>query len=231
MPPGVNRAPEATPGDRGRCCASAHRVLTTALLTTALFWTLAGALMVASASLMAGHWYTLPSPPTGHADFVRAMTDLRGPKNADTWMAVHVLYSRCRCSQRIFDHLFASERRPDVEEHILLVGAHRDYEGRARARGFAVHVLEPAQLKALYRIESAPLLLILDPPGNLRYAGGYTDRKQGPAIHDLDILARLVADETTEPLPLFGCGVSRELQALLDPIGIKYGIKYARDRQ
>ena len=191
-------------------------------LATILFWSLGSTLMVVGSVLMVGHWYTLPLPPMSDGSTARAVASLREDARRGAWMAVHVLYARCRCSQRVLDHLFHSERPTAVDEHVLFIGADVDHSRRARARGFTVHVLEPKELKELYRIESAPLLLILDPSNELRYVGGYTDRKQGAAIHDLEILNQLIADGVVEPRPLFGCGVSRELQKLLDPIGIKY---------
>jgi len=52
--------------------------------------------------------------------------------------------------------------------------------------------------------------------------GGYTERKQGFDIQDVSIVERLRNEKSVAELPLFGCAVSRSLQALLDPLGIKY---------
>ena len=64
---------------------------------------------------------------------------------------------------------------------------------------------------------------MVDPAGVVRYAGGYTARKQGLELRDRQILGDLMASGTTPLLPLYGCAVSKRLQAILDPIGIKYG--------
>ena len=198
------------------------RPLHTRIPALILFWLLAPTSVVIGAILMVGHWYTLPVPVIDDPYLVRALADLRPPAHRNSWMAVHVLYAQCRCSLRIFEHLFETSRPREIHEQILLVGAHPEFERHAHERGFAVHVLTPSDLKRTYRIESAPLLLVLDPSNRIRYAGGYTDRKQGAAIRDLEIISQLAAEGSTETLPLFGCGVSKELQEFLDPIGIKY---------
>jgi hypothetical protein len=66
------------------------------------------------------------------------------------------------------------------------------------------------------------LLIVVDPGGTPRYAGGYTIRKQGLDYQDLEILAELRRGSSAERLPAYGCAVSDELQSALDPIGIKY---------
>lgn len=175
---------------------------------------------VVGASLMAAHAYTLPKPAVADDAFVGAIDSLR-ERDETGWVAVHVLYAECRCSQRIFDHLLASTRPPGVKEKVLLVGEAEDFAARARARGIAVVSVTPRELAEHYRIESAPLLLVVDPDGAVRYAGGYTERKQGPEIEDIALIERVLREETTTPLPLFGCAVSERLRAILDPLGIE----------
>ena len=137
-------------------------------------------------------------------------------------MAVHVLYAECRCSQRILDGFEAQERPPGAVEKVLLVGHHPGFEASARRLGFDLRRLEAAELKERYGIESAPLLLVVDPAGALRYAGGYTARKQGLDPQDAGVIAGLMAGRNPTELPLYGCGVSRELQEVLDPLGVRY---------
>ena len=172
-------------------------------------------------TLMAGHWYTLPTPDRDDSELSSALASL-GRERADSeWLAVHVLYAKCRCSQRIFEHLFGSER-PDLAETVLLVGEDELLERRARDAGYAVVAVSPAELKADYHMESAPLLVVLDPQDRVRYAGGYTERKQGYDVKDREIVASLVAGDPADELPAYGCGVSKELQEVLDPLGVKY---------
>jgi hypothetical protein len=177
---------------------------------------------VVGTSLMLGHWYTLPTPDSAGVRLGSAFATLRSPGSERPWLAAHVLYSQCACSRRVLEHLFQTARPDDVDEALLLVGADPDIEERAAQAGFRTTVISPAELKARYFVEAAPLLLVLGADDSVRYAGGYTDRKQAAAVHDLDVFAGLRAGQTTHALPLYGCGVSKELQATLDPLGIKY---------
>ena len=182
----------------------------------------AGLLLVIVGTLMVGHWYTLPKPDKDDVVLTGALADLRGPEAADSWMAVHVLYTECRCSQRIFDHLFSRELVPGIAERILLVGANSSIEAQAKKSGYGVTVLSPAELREQFALQSAPLLLVTDPKGSIVYSGGYTTRKQGPDIRDVSIITSLMQQQSADELPLYGCGTSTELQAVLDPLGIKY---------
>ncbi len=170
---------------------------------------------------MVGHWVTLPVPDVEDEQVQGGLRELVG-QSSDSWHLVHVLYSQCRCSQRIFDYLLESERPRGAREVVLLVGPHESFSRSARARGFSVEHVAPEELKLRYGIESAPLLLILSPDGAVRYSGGYTARKQGIDYRDITLLAELQARGDADRLPLYGCGTSRELQSYLDPIGLKY---------
>jgi hypothetical protein len=175
-----------------------------------------------AATLMVGHLATLPTPEPADPELREALSSLRDQDAHRSWLAVHVLYSKCRCSQRVFDHLFESERPPGMRETILLVGADAEIERRAAAAGFGLVVVTPQELEARFHMSAAPLLLVLDPNDAVRYAGGYTDRKQAYEVLDLEILHSLLAGKPADQLPLFGCGVTKELQRVLDPLGLKY---------
>jgi hypothetical protein len=114
--------------------------------------------------------------------------------------------------------LFSRGVHTTVRERIVLVGAHAAYESAAHKAGFTVEVIEPEQLKARYRLEAAPVFVVADPRGEVRYVGGYSERKQGLALHDVEILAALTGGQGVRELPLFGCAVSRALQRLMDPL-------------
>ena len=182
----------------------------------------AGLSIVAQTSLMAGHWYTLPTPDRTDVELQQSLAALVPAHAEGSWTAVHVLYSGCRCSQRVFDHLFESPRPDGVYETVLLVGADAQIERRAATAGFDVWVLSPEDLESRFGIVSAPLLLVLGPEAELRYAGGYTERKQGYDVQDIKILETLQDGDDPTELPLYGCGVSKELQQILDPMGLKY---------
>lgn len=179
-------------------------------------------LFVVLASLMTDHWATLPRPSTTDTTLQEALGRLRTPTDPGRWTAYHVLYDGCRCSRRVLDHLVGSPRNGDVDDLVLFVGDDDRVRGEFAARRMRFVSLTQAELEADYGILAAPLLLVTDPSGQLRYSGGYTDRKQGLACHDLEIVRDLRAGSEVAPLPVYGCGVSTSLQQVLDPLGLKY---------
>lgn len=194
----------------------------------------AGLGLVGMSTLMAGHFYTLPEPEIADPQLVARLAGLRAGVAPGEWQAIHVLYSACLCSQRIFDHLFDSERPTDFHETILLVG--NDSVGddsavtvRAHDAGFELVTVTPQELVAEFHIEAAPLLLVMDPAGRIRYAGGYSERKQGYEALDREVMEGLKSGAAPSELPLFGCGVGKQLQAALDPLGLKYDREYDRE--
>jgi hypothetical protein len=165
-------------------------------------------MVVIGASLLAKHVVAMPRPQA--ALLVPALAMLRTPKQHDQWLAVHVLYSDCRCSQRVAEHLAATERPKGWSEIVLWVGD--DAPPSGLADHFDLRHTTAAQL-ASYGVEAAPSMILADPVGNIRYSGGYTDRQQGPVIEDQRILRAVRNSEAVSNLPLFGCAVSSRLKA------------------
>jgi hypothetical protein len=178
-------------------------------------------LLSVGAILMAGHWIVLPTPDAGDEQLGAAVAGVTTPGDR-RWQLTHVLYADCRCSQRIFEYLLTRPTPDGAGERVLLVGQNDDFAARARRRGIQLIAVTPQELKTRFHIESAPLLLITDPDGNLRYTGGYSTRKQGPDYRDVETLESLLSVGSARSLPLYGCGVSRDLQQLLDPLNVKY---------
>lgn len=165
-------------------------------------------------TLLARHEVAFPRPKPDAA-LTAAMASLRAKGEDGRFMAVHVLSSECRCSQRIGEHL-AGTRRPDgVVEHVILVG-HGPME--TKLARFGVTVIEPSELTPRYRVGAAPTLLVTGPDGSVRYVGGYTERKQGPAPRDREIIDDIRAGRDVESLPTFGCAVDEKLQAAVNPL-------------
>lgn len=176
----------------------------------------------AATSLAAAHLYTLPRPATSDARLRRAIASHRPSADAGRWRVLHVLYAECRCSRRILGHL--AERGPidGVSETIVLVGGDAAITADAVGAGFALDTVTPSELASEYALEAAPALVVADPSDEVRYLGGYTERKQGPDIRDVSIVDALRREGSTDELPLFGCAVSESLQALLDPLALRY---------
>jgi hypothetical protein len=199
--------------------AAAQRVI-----THGAFFVWVGVLFVVGTSLSAAHFYTLPKPAPEDPGLRHSVNALRSAAEDRAWLAVHVLYAQCRCSRRILDHLGSSKRPSGIREKLLVVGQLDAIEPalrRIRGRGFEVVRTTATELRDQFHVASAPLLLVLSPDGRAVYSGGYTERKQGPTPRDGEIIARLMENQPTQELPLFGCAVSKELQSLLDPIGIR----------
>jgi hypothetical protein len=196
-----------------------HRVF----LKTA-FWAWAVALFVLATSLTAAHFYVLPKPGKTDVALERSLNGLRSPGDRRGWLAVHVLYAQCRCSRGILSHLASTARPHQVREKVLLVGANPEIAPlltELAARGIQVVNTSAAELRDRYHVQAAPLLLVSGPDGALRYSGGYTERKQGQLIRDLEVMQELVQNHEPPELPVFGCAVSRQLQQLLDPLALK----------
>jgi hypothetical protein len=165
---------------------------------------------VGSAGLLARHLLALPAPaPT--SELGARLLALRGGAPG-TWVAVHVLNGDCRCSQRIADHLIATARPAGWSELVLWIGD--TAPPSALEQHFDVRRIARTRLAAL-GIEAAPLLVAIAPNGDVPYAGGYTDRKQGPVEHDVEILSAVRASLPAASLPVFGCATSDRLRARL----------------
>jgi hypothetical protein len=171
-------------------------------------------MIVIGASLMAGHWIPLPStaPEEGHL-----------PGAADgRWRVYHFLYMECPCSRRVLEHICQRQAVRGMAERLVLIGNSSDLPGSARREDCEVDWVTPQELETEYGVESAPMMVVVDPKGRTRYSGGYTSRKQVLDIQDREIMDRLLAEEEVDALPVFGCAVSRQLQSITDPFGLKY---------
>jgi hypothetical protein len=177
---------------------------------------------VVTGSLASAHEYTLPHPERSDPQLNAALAAQRTPADAGRFSVTHVMYAACSCSQSIIDHLEQRGARKDVAEHVVLVGQDAELAGRIVRAGYRLENIEPAALKQRYGLEAAPVLIIADARGQIAYMGGYTTQKQGLDIRDTALVDELLAGKHTNELPLLGCAVSRALQRVLDPFGLKY---------
>jgi|HubBroStandDraft_5_1064220.scaffolds.fasta_scaffold309941_2 hypothetical protein len=181
------------------------------------FWFVA--MVAVCATLLGRHLLALPRPDNDAA-LARAMSSLRGPSGAGSWMTVHVLYAGCGCSKKIADHVFSGGRPRDVTERVLLIGRDAELEARFASVGMPVILATEDEASATFHIVAAPTLVVVAPDDTVRYAGGYTERKQGPDPRDLAILAAVRAGHFVAPLPIFGCAVSARLRSTINPLGL-----------
>jgi hypothetical protein len=177
--------------------------------------------VVLMAALAISHLFSLPRLARRDSRLAAGLAELL-PNDRDGWASIHVLYTECRCSQRIFEHLRTSERPQDLHEIVLLVGEDHDaIATRLGQRGFEVVSIAPEKLDARFGIEGAPAFVLVDPARNVRYSGGYTTRQQGPNISDLAIVREIRQGDEVADLPVFGCAISQRLKAVFDPFATR----------
>jgi hypothetical protein len=179
--------------------------------------------VVGGGYLLAGHLLTLPTPELTDLGPQRSAVAQRRSSQQGQWLAVHILDQDCKCSQRVLDHLLTEPRPDGVVERIVLIASEVDADriNAIHGHGFDLDIVTPDELAERYRVQAAPLLIVIDPADAVRYVGGYTPRKQAADVRDVELVAALRRGEPVEPLPTFGCAVGRSLRAKIDPLGIR----------
>lgn len=100
---------------------------------------------------------------------------------------------------------------------MLFVGSNARNQALAVRAGFEFASISAQELVSRFGLEAAPVLLIFDSAGILRYAGGYYDHPATITPLDERIHTLFTANAKVETLPVFGCAVSPRLQKSLDP--------------
>jgi hypothetical protein len=172
--------------------------------------------LVGLAALSVKHMASLPEPDDV-ALLSRAMLELRG--NSSENFLVHVIYAECSCSRALFAHLLARRPFPGADEAVLFVGADPNKQESAKRAGFTFTTVSPQELASHFGLEAAPVLIVFDSAGRLRYVGGYYAHPATITPLDERIYAQVATGAKVEPLPVFGCAVSSRLQEALNPIG------------
>lgn len=166
--------------------------------------------------LLARHELALPAP--GKDDPVLAASLAKtAPGERPAFRAIHFLYGPCRCSQQLVDHLVERGPIAPFVESVVIASDDGTYSERLRRAGFTVTRVSPNELRDVYRIEAAPMMVALAPSGEVLYAGGYTSAKQSAAVADREILDDALHRKEHEALPVAGCGVSQRLRTFLNP--------------
>ena len=188
----------------------------------ALFVLWVPAVLVPGSYLLGRHVLTMPKPAAADPALAAAIRALRTPDEPSRWLALHVLYSECGCSQRVLSNLLLRSAAREARERIIYIGTDDGRtETKARALGYEFEWITREDLAQRYHLEAAPVLVVADEVGDVRYVGGYTDRKQGNVVRDRDIIANLVQGRKVETLPTFGCAVSKNLKSAVDPLGLR----------
>jgi hypothetical protein len=179
--------------------------------------------VVAGGYMLSSHLLTLPTPELSDLGPQHSAVAERRSTQQGRWLVVHILDQECKCSLRVLDHLLAAPRPADVVERIVLIGGKVSPAQRAaiQARGLDLDLVTPEELADRYRVQAAPLLVVIDPADRVSYVGGYSSRKQSADLRDVAIIEALRRGESVTPLPTFGCAVGRSLRARIDPLGIR----------
>ncbi len=181
------------------------------------------AMVAVVGSLMVSHWVRLPHPTADDQAWSATLASHRSASAARDWTVFHFLNADCACSRRILVKLADESPHRGVCERIVILGSEDKTTRAAIENGFEVEFVTRAELDQRYAIAAVPMFAVVAPDGSTKYSGGYTSRKQGLDVQHRDIIGKLVAGESSEPLPVYGCAVSKQLQAAIDPFGIKYG--------
>ena len=164
------------------------------------------------------HSAALPNPGARDEALRKGVLTLRHDQRRP--LAVHALYSACKCSQGIIAGLIARHADPRFDEVVLLIGELPEQERALADAGYQLRRVSAHALGAEFHIEAAPMLVVTDAGGNVRYAGGYSKFKGAPS-EERRILERMLAGEPPRQLPILGCAVSERLKALIDPWGLR----------
>ncbi len=174
-------------------------------------------ILVSIASLSIKHFAPLPVPDRLDS-LALAMDRLR--TGIPRPFLVHVIDAECSCAEGLFAHLIARGPFPGTEELVLFVGTDSAKRAAAERAGFRFATVSAAELLTRYRLEAAPLLVMLDARGRLRYAGGYYRYPSTVTPLDAEMFGRLARGEEVRSLPVFGCAVSPRLKKALNPLGL-----------
>ena len=139
------------------------------------------------------------------------------------WRAIHVLSASCQCSMGVAQHLLERGTMPGLQEAVLLAGSNNNLRARLSAAGFRTFAVSGEKLAETYGLAGAPWLVLISPSGAVVYQGGYaSDVSARSGYQDVHLLTQAERGERPEPLPVFGCALSRRLQRATDPLALKY---------
>ncbi|MBV9267104.1 MAG: hypothetical protein JO061_13120 [Acidobacteriaceae bacterium] len=140
------------------------------------------------------------------------------------WTAVHVLAAGCACSRKVAEHLIARGRVAGLRDAVVLVGQDPEVMSKLQLAGIATEYMSPEDAANRFHLRGAPWLMFVDSDGKVRYAGGYSStRDVRDGYQDLRIWSTLRSGGTLAALPAYGCAIGQQMQARIDPFGLKYG--------
>jgi len=129
-------------------------------------------------------------------------------RSARWWQAVYILGADCSCSRRVAEHLAQRANLEGLEERVVFVGADAATESKLAARGLPILRWTGEQVHRVYGARSAPLLVFVDPSGEIRYSGGFARRNDfRDGFQETRIWAELRQGHPVQPLLAYGCAL------------------------
>ena len=167
-------------------------------------------------------WHSVPLPQTD-LRVENLLEDLGA--ELDRWQMLHFVDAACLCSNFVAQHLVERGPQAGLRERVIVLDTTKlEVSEALSAKDFEVQRLAAEEMARRYNITSVPALVVFDKQKRLRYYGGYSDRTihKYTKIKDIEIYQELLAGRFPKDLPQFGCASSKELQAKLDPLRLKY---------
>jgi len=174
------------------------------------------------ASMSSWHSFLFAAPD---AEQVSAFLKVEAPLNL-----LHVMAAGCSCSGHLADYL--ADRgalnsigpASEVSERVLILGEMPEQTIALRRAGFPVESMDFEKARSRGFLSGVPLLVIFDGERQVEYIGGYADTPITPlaSFYDVRLAQSIRLGESLDQFPVRGCAVSRELQEMLDPFGLKY---------
>ena len=184
-------------------------------------------------------WLAIASIPIGyfmgyHMTSIE-QTEIKNPRSLASvqnkkWKMIHIIGESCKCSITLSEYLI--ERRPlltsdQLLEEVIIVGSNPQMKKSLEQVGYLVRNEDEQKMVDLYNIDGVPQLVILDTDDNLKYSGGYTQKRitastLNSEYQDIEIYQQTKNGQVENQMPIFGCanGIKNKLKA--DPIGLKY---------
>lgn len=139
----------------------------------------------------------------------------------DHLSVTHILSAKCKCSKRVGRHLEETLRPEFLQETIVIVDGTLPNETELSKKGFKLSHISVADLKTQFNLEAAPVLLVSDSSGELKYSGGYKNIDEMDH-RDLEIVSEVKGGSKVVALPVLGCALSPALKTAMDPFKLKY---------
>lgn len=139
--------------------------------------------------------------------------------------AIHFIAEGCSCSIPLVQHLAKRKATKGIFEKVIIIGKMSDSVRELKKSGYAVESMSFERARVGGWLSATPLLVVYDREQKVHYARGYAEGAITPLTQFFD--QSVIEDVKNNALvtsnyPIRGCAAARNLQAMLDPFGLKY---------